>query len=204
MGKRQLGELEPSELVVAVLISDIASQPMQDVGTPLLYGLIPTLLLLACEVLIAGAAMKSPRFSGLVFGKPSIIVENGVINQREMRKNRITPDELGITLRKKDVTDISRVKYAILERDGSLSILLYQSESPVTPATLGIATSEPGYPIIVINDGRTMSDNLKKLGFDEKWLKKQLKSRGVSDAGSVYYMSVDESGGIYYAAKDSC
>ncbi len=202
MGKRQLGELEPSELVVAVLISDMAAQPMGDTGTPLLYGIIPVLTLLCCQVLLTGIALNNIRFSGFLFGKPSMIIEKGKINQREMKKNRLSLDELGITLRKKDVSDISTVKYAILETDGTLSIQLYQSESPVTPNVLGVPVSDPGYPIIVINDGRVLTKNLRSLGLDERWLKKQLSARGNTSVENVFYMSVDETGKIYFAARE--
>lgn len=203
MGKRELGELEPSELVVAVLISEMAAQPMQSVETPLIYGLLPTLLLLSLEVLMSAASLKSPRFSALVFGKPSVIIEKGRINQAEMRRNRLTPDELSITLRKKSITDIGSVKYAILETDGTLSILPYHAQSPATPKDLGAEVPEAGYPVIVINDGHTMSENLRATGHDERWLKKQLRARGVSEASDVYFMSIDETGAVYFAPKDA-
>ena len=89
MGKRQIGELEPTELIIAVLISNLAAQPLQDTGTPLLYGLIPVLTLLCCQVLISALTVKSSRFRNFICGKPSILIKNGVINQREMQKNRI-------------------------------------------------------------------------------------------------------------------
>ena len=203
MGKRELGELEPSELVVAVLISDMASQPMQDLGTPLLYGLLPTATLLALEVLISAASLKSPRFSAAVFGKPSIIIEKGEINQEEMKKNRLTPDELSIVLRKKSVTDIAAVRRAVLETDGTMSILPYRGDAPVTPKDLSVPVEEAGCPVIVVNDGHTMSENLRLLGLDEIWLKRQAKERGVSDIKNVYYMSVDDAGKIYFAPKVS-
>ena len=203
MGKRELGELEPSELVVAVLISEMASQPMQSVETPLVYGLLPTLLLLSLEVLMSAVSLKSPRFSALIFGKPSVIIEKGRINQREMRRNRLTPDELSITLRKRSITDIASVKYAILETDGTLSILPYHAQSPATPQDLGADVTEPGYPVIVINDGHTMSDNLRAAGRDERWLKKQLRAHGAAEAKDVYFMSVDETGAVYFALKDA-
>ncbi len=203
MGKRQLGELEPSELVVAVLISDMAAQPMQDTGTPLLYGLIPVLTLLCCQVLLTGVSLSHLRFSGFLFGKPSMIIKKGKIIQKEMKKNRLSLDELGITLRKKNVSDITTVKYAVLETDGSLSIQLYQSESPVTPNVLGLPVQDPGYPVIVINDGRILSKNLQSLGFNERWLKKQITERGSPDAKDVFYMSVDETGKIFFAAREA-
>ena len=202
MGKRQLGELEPGELVVAVLVSNMAAQPMQDTGIPLIYGLLPVFILLSCEIILSGISLKSPKFSAFVSGKPSMIIENGKINQFEMHKNRLTPDELGITLRKQSVSDISTVQYAVLETDGSLSIQLYPEASPATPKDLGITVHETGYPMIVINDGHTLSDNLKLLGYNERWLLKQIKSRGVSDIKDVYYMSVDKTGKIYFAARD--
>ncbi|MDR3277694.1 MAG: DUF421 domain-containing protein, partial [Oscillospiraceae bacterium] len=113
MGKRQLGELEPAEFVVAVLISDLAAHPLQDIGTPLLYGLIPVLTLLCCQVVISAAALKSVRLRAVISGKPSLVIENGKLLQKEMKKNRYTVDELTEHLRKKDITDVAAVKYAI-------------------------------------------------------------------------------------------
>ena len=202
MGKRQLGELEPAELVVAVLISDLAAHPLQDIGTPLLYGLIPVITLLICQVLVSGAIIRSLKFRVLFCGKPSLIIENGKIIQAEMRKNRYTVDELTEQLRKKDIIDISTVKFAVLETDGTLSAILYSAESPVTPKQMCLQADEPGYPIIVINDGRVLEQNLQKAGFDGAWLKKQLKSRKAKDASEVFLMIADPAGHVYYAGKD--
>ena len=202
MGKRQLGQLEPSELVVAVLISDLASHPLQDPATPLLYGLVPVVTLLCVEILVSGAIGKSVRFRSLVCGRPSMLIENGRILQREMRKNRVTVDELAEELRKNDILDIASVKYAILETDGTLSTLLYAGESPVTPRALNMQVQEDGYPVIVINEGRVMSDNLKALGKEAKWLMERLRERKISDPSRVYLMNVDGAGHIYLAARE--
>lgn len=202
MGKRQIGELEPGELVVAVLISDLAAHPLQDIGTPLLYGLIPVLTLLCCEVLMTAFIVKSIKFRSFVCGKPSMIVQNGTIIQREMLKNRFTLDELSEQLRKKNITDIATVKYAILETDGKLSTLLYTDQSPVTPKQMKITTDDIGYPVIVINDGRVIEDNLKKMGYNDVWLHKQLKDRKINTPHDVYLLSVDEAGKIYSLLKD--
>jgi uncharacterized membrane protein YcaP (DUF421 family) len=203
MGKRQLGELEPAELVVAVLISDLAAQPLQDLGTPLLYGIIPVLTLVGCEILVSGAVIKNIRFRAILCGKPSLIIENGRIIQREMKKNRFTLDELAEELRKKNISDIRTVKHAILETDGSLSTILYADQSPLTPQQAGVEVEEPGYTVMIINDGRVLSENLKRLGYNENWLKKQLCARDVLDSKDVYIMTVDASGRIYFAVKEA-
>ncbi|NMA24140.1 MAG: DUF421 domain-containing protein [Clostridiales bacterium] len=202
MGKRQIGELEPAELVVAVLISDLAAHPLQDIGTPLLYGLIPVLTLLCCEVLMSGFIVKSIKFRKLICGKPSLLIHKGRIIQSEMKSNRFTLDELSEQLRKKDISDISTVKYAILETDGSLSTLLYTDQAPLTPKQMNIQVDNAGYPVIIVNEGRVLSDNLKKMGYNDIWLKRQLSERNVSDVSDVYLMTVDESGWIYFLPKD--
>ena len=197
MGKRQLGELAPSELVVAVLISDLASLPLQDTGIPLLYGLVPVITLLCAEVLISFATLKCIRLRTFIAGKPSIIISEGKIDQAEMNRNRLTLDELSVEMRKQNVLDISSIRHAVLESDGSLSIILYAPEAPLTPSQAKIDVEEPEYPVIIISDGRILSANLRKLGFDLNWLKKQLKDRK-----EVYLMSSDRSGKIYFAAKE--
>ncbi len=202
MGKRQVGELEPAELVVAVLISDLAAHPLQDIGTPLLYGLIPVLTLLCCEVLMSGFIVKSIKFRAFVCGKPSLIINKGKIVQKEMKSNRFTLDELSEQLRKKGITDISTVKYAILETDGTLSTLPYADQSPVTPKQMNIQTEDIGYPFMIINNGRVLEKNLKKMGFNETWLKRQLTARKVRDIQDVYLLTVDDNGRIYFSLKD--
>lgn len=201
MGKRQLGELEPAELVIAVLISDLASHPLQDPGIPLLYGLIPVFTLLSCEVLISAGLIKSVRFRSFICGRPSILIDNGKIIQQEMRKNRYTVDELTEELRKKEILDIATVQYAILETDGTLSTILFENEAPITPKQMGVEVTGESYPVIIVNDGTLMPENLKSMGRNEKWLEKELEKRGVKDVKDVYVMSVDSMGKIYFAAK---
>ncbi|MGM9521273.1 MAG: DUF421 domain-containing protein [Oscillospiraceae bacterium] len=203
MGKRQLGELEPIELVVAVLISNLAAQPLQDVGIPLVYGIIPVLTLLACQLIMSGLSVKYTRVRRLICGKPSILIDNGKIVQSEMRKNRISLDELYVELRSMQVTDIESVKHAILETDGTLSVLLYQDQSPVTPAQIGIKVEECGSPVSIISDGRTMKENLTLVGKNEKWLSSELRKRGVKSPSSVYLMTIDGAGNIYFVKKDA-
>lgn len=202
MGKRQLGELEPLELVVAVLISNLAAQPLQDTGTPLIYGIVPVLTLLASQLVISGISVKYGRFRRLLSGKPSILIDNGVIVQSEMKKSRISVDELYVELRINGVTDIATVKHAILETDGTLSVLPYAKFSPATPEQMNIAAPDNGLPVCVISDGRVLNDNLTLLGRDEKWLRAQVRKRGCERIGDVYLMTVDGSGKIYFAKKE--
>ena len=202
MGKRQLGELELSEFVVSVMIADLAANPLQDIGVPLLNGLIPVVTLLCCELLISYLVLKSLRFRQLLCGRPSMLIANGQVDQREMRKNRFTLDELAEELRKQSITDISKIQYAILETDGKLNTILYPAEQPATAAQLGIAVDDPGYPTILINDGRILSNNLRRMGRDEKWLRKELRARGAADAAEVYLLTLNQAGQIYYAEKE--
>lgn len=202
MGKRQLGEMELSELVVAVLISDMAALPLQDIGIPFLYGLIPLITLLCCELLISYASIKSIKFRAFMWGRPSVLIDNGKIIQSELKKNRLSLDELAESLRKKDITDISTIRYGILETDGTLNTILFQSEQSPTSAQLNIDVTETGLPMAIISDGRIISDNLQKAGRDENWLRKQLVERKLKNPKDVFYMTVDESGGIYLSPME--
>ena len=203
LGKRQLGEMELSEFVVAALIADLASHPLQDMGIPLINGLIPILVLFCCEVLIAGLSMKSIRLRGLVFGRPSLLIVKGRILQQEMFKNRFTLDELMQELRAQGVADLNSVAYGILETNGKLSLILSPEESPVTAGQMQVQAEDPGYPSIVISDGRVLEANLRHLGYDRLWLEKQLKSHGVSSPKQVFLMTASSTGKVYFAAKEA-
>lgn len=202
MGKRQLGQLELSELVVAVLISDMAAHPLQDIGIPLLNGLLPIALLLCGELCISWLSLKSTKLRLLLFGKPSILIRRGVIDQKEMKKNRFSLDELCEELRSQGITDLSQVENAVLETDGTLSVLLFPEWLPATAKQLGIAAEERGLPVTLISDGKVETENLRMLGKDRAWLERELKRRGLRSPDEVYYMNVDALGGIYLAGKE--
>ena len=138
LGKRQLRELELSELVVSVMLADLAATPLQDIGIPLLNGLIPIVTLFACELAISGGILSSVRFRGIMCGKPEFLIIDGQILEKEMRKARFSVDELFEELRNKDILDIKKVKYAVLETDGSLSVFLFPEYQPVTPRDMKI------------------------------------------------------------------
>lgn len=202
MGKRQIGELELNELVVAVMISELATIPITDESKNLLDGVIPVVTLLLCELIVTFIAMKSVKFRSILSGNPSIILKNGQVNQREMKKNRFTMDELIESLRTKDITDISTVRYAILETDGTLSTILFKQHSPATHNAMGVEAEDNGLPMLLINDGRILKNNLKLRGLDENWLKKELQNRKISSPKDVFLLSVDDCGNIYFAPKE--
>ena len=203
LGKRQMGELEISELVVAVVIADIAVIPLQDIGIPLINGLVPIIILLCCEILLTGAATKSVRFRLILFGHPSILIENGTINQSEMRKNRFTLDELYEELRQQSITDIAKVERAVLETNGRLNVILFPKEQPPTCKQMGIRCPEEISPIILINEGHIMEQNLRKIGKDLTWLNRYLKSNHIKSAKNVYLLSYDKTGKFYLALSEA-
>jgi len=202
MGKRQVGELEPSELVLALLISDLAAVPMQDFGIPLLFGAIPILTLLCITMILSVLTMKSIRFRALVCGRPSIVIHDGVLQQREMRKNRLTLDELNEELRLNGIVDIASVRYGILETNGRLSTILFPAAQPVTAEQMNLSPGGSDLPSVIINDGRLMSRNLHAAGLDLNWVYTQLNARGVSSIKDVFLMTVDSAQRIYFAKKE--
>ncbi len=202
MGKRQVGELEPSELVLALLIADLAAVPMQDFGIPLLTGLIPILTLLCLTMALSVLTMRSVRFRAVLCGRPSVIVENGKLRQSEMKKNRFTLDELMEELRMQGITDLSTVKYAILETNGQLSVLPYAAQQPVTAQQMGLTPQEPGLPMVIINDGRLITRSLHSRGLNEEWLEKQLRQHHVKGTQDVFLLTVDEENRVYLSKKE--
>ena len=203
MGKHQVGELEPSELVLAMLLSDLASVPMQDFGIPLLNGVIPIITLLCMTMILSVLTVRSLKMRALICGRPSIIVERGKLKQVEMQKNRFTVDELMEELRQQGVTDLSTVEYAILETSGRLSVLLYPAHQTAEAGQLYTPEADGGLPIPVINDGRLIRENLKTRGVDEIWLKRQLKERGFSKYEDVFLMTLDQDLKVYFTPKEA-
>lgn len=202
LGKRQLGEMELSEFVVAALIADLAAHPLQDIGIPLLNGIVPVLTLFCFEVLIAFLSMRSIKFRSLLFGRPSLIIQRGKILQREMQSNRFTAEELMQELRSQGFYDISRVEYAVLETNGTLSVMPCPEDKSATAGMLGAAPETGDYPSIIINKGRILDNNLRWLGFDRSWLEKNLKAQKLSGPENIYLMLADRQGKIYIAEKE--
>lgn len=203
-GKRQIGELEPIELVLTMLLSDLASVPMQDFGIPLVNGVIPIVTLLAMSMLLSCVSLRNVRFRTLICGKPAIIIRNGKLQQDAMRHNRLTLDELFEELRTQGVTDISDVKYAVLETGGQLSVLLRTAAQPATPKQMRLDCEDDVFlPTVIINDGRLLRGNLRQTGHDEAWLQAQLSENGVDAPSQIFLLSIDERGEIICIVKDS-
>ena len=203
MGKRQIGELEPSELVLTLIISDLAAVPMQDFGIPLVYGVLPIVTLLCLSMILSFCNLKSVRFRSLLCGQPAMIIREGRLVQGAMAKNRFTVDELYEQLRGQGITDLASVKYAILETSGKVSVLPYTKDSPVTPKVMGAEVSDDvTLPVLLINDGHVMSENLRQSGYNETWLTKQLQERRLTSPREVFLLTVDETGSVTCVAKE--
>ncbi len=200
MGKRQIGQLEPSELVLSLLIADLAAVPMQDFGIPLLMGIIPILTLLCLSTIFSVLTVKSIRFRTLLCSRPSVVIQDGEILVGEMVKNRFTVDELMEELRVAGVTDLSSVKYAVLETTGRISVV--PRDRPATIRDLGREEVDGGMPLILISDGRVLTENLHIRGLSRQWLQEELTKRGVQDASQVFLMTVNEVGGVYFSRKE--
>ena len=201
MGKRQVGQMEPSEFVVTMLVANLASIPMQDEGIPLFTGLVPILTVLGAELVLSAMSMKSLWLRKLLCGKPVILIENGHILQDNLRRTRITMDELTGHLRLNEVLDLSTVQYAILETNGSLSVFLKPGEKPATAKEAGVQAKEEYLPVTVVEDGKILKKNLPVAKKDEKWVKKVLQSKNAA-LQDTFLLTVDKTDKIYWLKKE--
>lgn len=203
MGKRQIGQLQPYELVVIIMISELAAIPMQDTGIPLISGLIPIFILFASQVTLSYISLKNHNAREIICGKPSILIKESYIQEDEMRKLRYNINDLLEQLRAKGVTNINDVDYAILETSGELSVLFKSHKRPVQPADLGINTPLERLTISVIMDGKIIDENLSTLGLSLNDLENKLRSLGINNLSNVFYASLDTYGNIFYQMKTS-
>lgn len=201
-GKRQLGELALSELVVTFLISEVASEPIMNPDTPVERFIIPIATLMGLEYLLSVLSLRNVRLRALLSGKPALLVAHGRIDQRQMKRNRITPDELTEALRSSGILDLRDVEYAVLETNGQINTIPTPAERPATAGQLNVSEPDIGYPVIVINSGRILTDNLRLLGYDKRWLEKRLSENGISRPADVYMMTADRQGGVFLAPKE--
>ena len=201
MGKRQVGQMEPSEFVVTMLVANLASIPMQDEGIPLFSGLVPILTVLGAELVLSTLSMGSIRLRKLLCGKPVILIENGHILQNNLRRTRITADELTGHLRLKDVLDLKTVQYAILETNGDLSVFLYPADQPATAKDAGIQAKKQSLPVTIIDDGRLLRKNLPLVNKDETWVDKVLHSHNTTQE-ETFLLTVDNLDHILWLPKE--
>lgn len=202
MGKRQLGQLQLSEFVTALLLSEIAADPITNHAKPILDAVVPILILLALEIIISFTATKVPMFKKLFDGVPSFVVVKGVLDQEQLRKNRISLDELLSEMRKKDIYDIADVEYAILEQNGQLSVTPKNKNLPLTKGDFNIKDEECGIAHPLVIDGHIRDYNLTLLGKDHAWLHKTLAKKG-TDYKRVFLFSIDDAGNFVLIPKDN-
>ncbi len=202
MGKREIGQLQPVELVVIIIIADVASTPMEEVGTPILQGIIPIFALVVGQLILSYLNIKSVFFHKLISGKASVLISKGKINEENLKKQRYTIDGLIEQMRVTGYADIKDVEYAILETSGQISVIPKQDKNNVTVGDMNIKTEYVGYPRIIIMDGVLYKNNLRSLGYDDVWLKKKLEANN-SNVEDTFLLTSDESGKTYFQKKNS-
>ena len=201
MGKRQVGQMEPSEFVVTMLVANLAAIPMENDGIPLYTGVVPILTVLALELVLSVLAVSFVGFRRMLCGKPVILIENGKILQQNLRRTRITVDELTGHLRLKEVLELHTVQYAILETNGELSVFLYPQYRPATAEEAGVSTQTQSLPVTVIEDGKLMKKNLPHAQKTTAWVHKTLKKRQTTVKGT-YLLTVDREGKEQFIKKE--
>ena len=201
MGKRQIGQMEPSEFVVSMMVANLATIPMEDDGIALFAGFVPILTILGAELILSYLNLKNSRIRKLLCGKPVILIENGTILQQNLRKVRISLDELTGHLREKDVLDIRSVQYAILETNGNLSVFPYPKEKPASAKDAGIQVRQQFLPVTIVSDGELMLHNLKLAKKDEKWLDRILEQNQAT-LQDTWLLTVDKCNHVTFFRKE--
>jgi uncharacterized membrane protein YcaP (DUF421 family) len=201
LGKRQLSDLQPFDLVLTIIIANLAQAPLTNTGVPLFYGLMPMLCVFLLEALAAFIARKSEKAHSFLCGRPSLVVNRGVIVEEELKNIRLTISDLLALLRGKGARSIGEVEYAIIETDGTLSVLFKSDKRPLTPADMNIAPQQEVYPRLLIDNGAVRLDELRRAGLDDNWLKKPLAQLGIIQTEDVFIALLDDSKTLYVQPK---
>ncbi|HHV73059.1 MULTISPECIES: DUF421 domain-containing protein [unclassified Thermoanaerobacterium] len=191
MGKQQIGQLQPYELVVAIMIADLVAVPMQNKGIPLLTGIIPIFTLLISQLFLSYVSMKSLHGREIICGKPTVLIDKGKILTKELQKERYNINDLLEELRVMGYPNIADVEYAILETNGCLSVIPKVDKRPVTPNDLNLTPQYEGLPLPVIIDGKIIEKNMEIANVDMNWLNEQLKMWNISSVDNVILASLD-------------
>jgi uncharacterized membrane protein YcaP (DUF421 family) len=209
MGKRELGKLSVFDVVISIMLAEMAVLSIEEVGKPAIQFYIPMFLIGLLEIGMAYISMKSKKIRDTVDGSADLIIENGEIREHAMRRNRLNMDDLMVHLRQKDVKNIADVEFAILEPTGKMSVFLKREKEPVTMGDLNIfpkgavsPTTYKGLPIPLILDGKVRDEALKKIGQNELWLKREIRKYGIKEIKEVSFCSIDERGIMYLDKKD--
>ena len=201
MGKRQVGEMEMSELVTAFFLSELATFSVTDSSTPLLFGLIPILLLICVEVIISFLAVKNPIMKRFFDFSPSLLIDDGKVLEKELLNSRITIDELLSMLRLNDYYDIKKVRFAVLEPNGQLSVVPFPEEEAVVCRDFGFSGSNVGFSVAVIDDGILNKKALNVIGKTEKWVRTILRKENIKDIKDVFLLSANFDGSTKIVPK---
>ena len=201
MGKREIGQLQPFELAISIMIADLASIPMADTGIPISNGIIPILGLLVMHLLISFVNMKSMRARQILCGKPRILVYRGKIDEQALRKERFTLNELQERLRANNIVNLGDVEYAILETSGQITVIQKPDKRTTTPADFNIMPDYEGIPYDLVVDGKIMYDNLKILNKNEKWLNNEVKKFKIKPEDALI-VTYDGKGQIFCQEKE--
>ena len=200
MGKRQLGELQPAEFVITILISNIASLPIEDTSIPMILGLIPVFVLVAFEVIVSTLSLSSKRFRSVLSGKPVIVIYNGVIDQDKLKQLRFSIDDLMESLRQQGVFRIQDVWYAIVETTGKVSVMQKFASRTVTPADLSLSGEEEQPPAVVVSDGKIIRSALTACGMSEDRINREAQKKGLK-ISQIFLMTATAGGEIYLVEK---
>ncbi len=201
MGKRQIGELQPGELAITILISNIAVLPIEDINVPLALGAVPILTLVCFELLISILNMKSSKLRTILSGKPMFVIQNGKINQKAIKALRFTIDDLMEGLRSCEVFDISQVAYAIVETNGSMSVIKKFQSQNVTAQMLELKDQPTTIPLVIVSDGKIVDDNLKEMGLTKKWLLNELQQENINEK-DIFIMTSDPNKNTFISLKE--
>lgn len=203
MGKRELGQLQPFELVVILMISDFAAVPSENVGVPLLSGIIPILVLLSASLTLAYISLKSEKARSIICGKPSILIDRGQISEKELSKNCYNISDLLEELRLNNVPNIADVEFAILENNGQVSVFPKVQKRPTIPDDFNLSPQYEGLPLTIIMDGKLKKHYLEQSKKDLHWLKRELKKHKINQIEDVLLASLDSSGKLFVQAKET-
>lgn len=203
MGKRQIGQLQPFELVITIIIAELVVIPMQDKDVPLIEGLVPVFTLLLLQYGVSLLLMKSEGARAIVCGVPSVLVHDGRIVEKELRRLRYNLSDLLEQLRVKDLPNITDVEFAVLETNGDLSVIPKSQKRPLQPEDLKISTSYEGLPLSLIVDGKVKMGSLQKAQLNMEWLQNELQRYGVKRPTDVLYASLSTDGALFVQARES-
>ncbi len=179
MGKREIGQLQPFELAISIMIADLASLPMTETGVPISNGIIPILGLLVMHLVISMLNMKSTKIREIICGKPSILIFRGKVDEKVLKKERFTINELEERLRDNNIFNIGDVEYAVLETSGQVTVIPKPNKRPTTPEDFNMEPKYEGIPYDLVVDGKVMYKNLEKIGKNYVWLQKQTEKFGI-------------------------